>query len=181
MEHAILDGEHPAREVEVDPAALERLEEPRRDVAVAAGGDLREHLEDRHVGADLAEVGGQLEPDVTAADDGDALGHLGEVEDPVRVEDMLSADPRDGRDRRPRPGGDEDILGLQLLVADLDEVAPHQASVAADHLDACRLELAPTPRPSTATIRFLRSTTTGASKLTPSTRTPNGPASVHSR
>ena len=127
--------------MEVDPTSLERLEEPNRHVAITVGCDLGEHLEDRHLGPDLAEVGGQLEPDVAAADDGDALGHLGEVEDAVRVEDMLGADPRYGRDRRPRSGGDQDVLGLQLLVPDLNPVASLEAGTAGDHLDAGALEL----------------------------------------
>src|ERR1039458_944458 len=36
---SLLDSQHPAGEGEVDPASLERLEEPNRHVAVTVGGD----------------------------------------------------------------------------------------------------------------------------------------------
>ena len=57
---------------------------------VAARGDLRQHLDDRDLGADRGEETGELQPDVAAADDGDLGGQRRQARTPSGVEHARS-------------------------------------------------------------------------------------------
>ena len=62
------------RKVELDALALEDLQQPACDIAVASGGDVGQHLIDRNLDADFVEETGEFQADVAAAHDGHAAG-----------------------------------------------------------------------------------------------------------
>ena len=101
VQRVAVDAQDQAGQVDLDAAAAQDLEQLVGDVTVAAGGDPRQRLVHRDLGADLVEEGGELETDVPAADDRDPLRHCRELERRGRVENALAVDARDGRDRGP--------------------------------------------------------------------------------
>jgi len=94
------------------------------DVRLDHGEDLREHLEHGDLAAQGREHGRELHADHAAADDGEARGHLLQLEDGVGVDGELGAFERDARNGR--AGGDDDVLGLQTLTGDVDRPVAHQ-------------------------------------------------------
>ena len=97
-----LDGEHLHGEVKLDPRALHDLQQPGGDLEVGSSGDLGQHFVNRHLGTDFIEETGELQTDVTAADDGDLPRDAREIEDRVGIEHALGADSGNGRRGRPR-------------------------------------------------------------------------------
>jgi hypothetical protein len=61
---------------------------------VAAGGDLRQHLDDRDPGADFVEETGELQADVAAAHDGEGFRHA--VRSKTVLESSTRSDPMPG-------------------------------------------------------------------------------------
>ena len=84
--------------------------------------------------AQPVEDAGELDGDVAAADDRDALGQLGQMERLVGGDGEFPAG-NVGHDRA-AAGGDQDLLGGDRLLADLDGVAVHQPAAAHVQLDA---------------------------------------------
>src|SRR6185437_14867024 len=93
----------------LDPQLLELARDELDDLRVVPRQDVRQRLDDRHLGAELGVERPDLDPDVPAADDHEALGDRGEIERAGRVDDPLPVElePRDLD--RPRPGGDDDV------------------------------------------------------------------------
>ena len=84
------------------------------------------------VAAEPVEDAGELDGDVAAADDGDALGQrIGQVERLVRGDGELVAGDRGHL--RPAAGADQNLVGRDRLAADLHGVAIHQPATA--HVD----------------------------------------------
>ncbi len=84
---------------------------------------------------------GELDGDVAAADDDEAVRQLGHVERLVRAHDVLDAG--NVRRRRPAAGGDEDLLGGDAAPVDLDGMGIRQPAGAFDELDVVVSENAP--------------------------------------
>ena len=101
---------------------------------------LRQHLEHCHLAAEGGEHRGELHADHAAADDGEPLRHLVQLEDLVGVDRELGAFQGDARDGR--AGGDHDVLGLEAIAGDVDHAVPGQHRRAADLRHAACLEQA---------------------------------------
>jgi hypothetical protein len=92
-----------------------------------------------HLGAEAVEDAGELDGDVAAAVDRDALGQALQVKGLVRRDAVVPTGAR--REHRPAAGGDQDGLGREapflLAVGGLDvhPVLVQQTTVAAQHLD----------------------------------------------
>ena len=109
-------------ELELDALLLEDLVGFLADVAVHAGQDLVEELDAGDLGAEPPPDRAKLQPDHAAADHDHMLGHLGQLERAGGVDDHLLVD-LDARQRgHRRAGGDDDVLGGDGAVADLDRV-----------------------------------------------------------
>ena len=79
--------------------------------------DARQHLYQGYFGAKTVEDGGELHAHRAGADDRQALGNLGEVEDLDVGEDESRVGLEAGQHARFRAGGDDDILRLHGLHA----------------------------------------------------------------
>src|SRR5439155_2662371 len=92
-------------EVERDPALPELLRELLRGVRVLLRDQLRQHLDDRHLGAKAAEDGRELAADDAAAEDDEAPGELRLGEEAGRVDATRRVEAVDRRAERIRAGG----------------------------------------------------------------------------
>ena len=93
----------------VIPFFLKLSHDDVRDVGVEAGKDLGETLEDRDLGAEVGERRCELAADRAAADDGDAGGHVVEIEDLVARHDRTAT--VEAGDRAWHRAGGEDHVG----------------------------------------------------------------------
>ena len=109
-----------------------------RDVGLDHGQDPRQHLEHGDLGAELAEERGELHPDHAAADHDQALGDAVQLQDRRRVDGVLDA--VDGDPRRHRTGGQKDVLGVDLVLADRHPTLAEQLGGPLERLDAVGLE-----------------------------------------
>ena len=89
---------------DVDAPLLERSLDDLGDVGVEPGEDLGQHLEDRHLGAQVAHHRGELAADDSPADDDRALRHLGHRQDLVGGHDQGAVDVEAGIVRGTEPG-----------------------------------------------------------------------------
>ena len=111
---------------------------------VEAAQDAVAAQHDIDLGAQPVEDAGEFDGDVARANDGDVLGQLGKVEGVARRDRELAA--RDRRNHRMAAGGDQDLLGRNGFLADLDRVAVHKAAAAHMQLHARPLEQAQVER-----------------------------------
>ncbi len=119
---------------EIDAAAHGDVQHALHDLFVVAAQDAVGTVDHRHLATERLENARELERDVPAADDHQALGLFVEKEHLVRGDAMLDAG-KVGH-RRARPGGDEDDLGGKLPAAgELDAVRARDGRPLAKHLD----------------------------------------------
>ena len=87
------------------------------DFVVAEFEQLRAAVDDRHLHAERGEHDGVFQADHAAADDDHRARDAGQVEDFVGVEDRFAVERNVVGPRRPRAGGQQDVLGFERLVA----------------------------------------------------------------
>src|SRR2546423_2733868 len=127
--------------MERDPAPPEALRELLRRVRVLLRDQRRQHLDDRHLGAEAAEDGRELAADDPAAEDDEPPRYLALREQAGRVDAARGVEPRDRRAERERARGDDRRLERDVLAAlDRDRVRVREAAGALHPLDAVRLE-----------------------------------------
>ncbi len=83
------------------------------DFVVAEFEQLRAAVDDGHLHAERGEHDGVFEADHAAADDDHRPRHVGQVENFVGVEDRFAVERNVVGPRRPRAGGEQDVLGLR--------------------------------------------------------------------
>ena len=130
-------------EMQRDPAPAELLRELLGRVVVLGRDQLRQHLDDRHLGAEAVEDRRELAADDPAAQDDEPARHLRLPEQALGVDAARGVEPLDRRPQRERAGGDDRALeGHVLPTLDRDRVRVLEAAHALDPLDAVRLEQA---------------------------------------
>src|SRR5439155_6345535 len=128
-------------EVEVDPALAELLRELLRGVFVLGRDQPRQHLDDRHLGAEAPEDRRELAADDAAAQDDEPLRHLGLREQRLGVDAAWRVEAVDRRPERKRAGRDDRRLeGDVFAPFERDRVGVPEAAGALDPLDAVGLE-----------------------------------------
>jgi hypothetical protein len=114
------------------------------DIFVFHRHDARQHLDDRHFGAEAVENRREFHAHRARADDRQALGNGGEVEDFDVGEDELGVGLEAGKHAGFRAGGDDDVLGFEGLHAGIGLhfhfAAALERGVAADALHFGALE-----------------------------------------
>ena len=111
-------------------------------VVVEAAQDVVAAIDQRHLGAEPVEDAGELDRDIAAALDQDALGQFVEMERLVRRDDVLEA--LDLLAERGRAAGrDQDVLGAHGFAGrrELDRVRIEHHRAALDDLDLGALEI----------------------------------------
>jgi hypothetical protein len=127
--------------VQRDPAFLELLRELLRGVVVLHRDQLREHLDDRHIGAEAAEDRRELATDDPATEHDEPARNPGLRQQPRRVHAARRVEAGDRRREGERPRRDDRGAELHVLPAlDLDRVRVLEAACALDPLDPVRLE-----------------------------------------
>ena len=125
------------------PAPAELLGQLLGRVRVLLRDQARQHLDDRHLGAEALEDRGELAADDPAAEHDEPARHLALGEQPGRVDAERRVEAFDRRTQRVRAGGDDRALEGDVLPAlDRDRVRVLEAPGALDPLDAVRLEQA---------------------------------------
>ncbi len=119
-------------QVDVDALGLEDVLDGGGDVLVLARGQPRTLLDDGDPRTEPAIHLGELERDVTAADDHQMLGQDVEVEDADVGEVVDVGQPRDVRYHGPATDVEEDPVGLEHLVVDPDGARSLESGVPAN-------------------------------------------------
>src|SRR5512132_431228 len=128
-------------EVEGDAALLELLRQLGRGSVVLHRDQLREQLDDRHLGAEALEDRRELAADDPAAEDDQPPGDPLLREQAFRVDAAWRIDALDRRNEREAARGDDCLLERDVLAAlDRDRVRVLEAALALDPVDAVRLE-----------------------------------------
>ena len=108
-----------------------------------------EHFHDRHIRAQRVEKAREFDPDRARADDQKLLRHPRRVERVLVVPDQIAVRLQPRQLARPRAGGEDDVLGRQLLAAllglDRDLAFARQRGGAHHHVDLVLLEQVPDP------------------------------------
>ena len=99
---------------------LENLFDRRRDIAVLTKHELRPPLDNRDLRPESSEDLSELERDVTAAQDEEVLGHVGQFQDPGVVQPRHVVEPREVGHARASARIDIDAVGGDALVTDAD-------------------------------------------------------------
>ncbi len=86
------------------------------DGAVHRGEDGIRELHHRHLGAQALVDAAELQANYAAADDDQALGHLGEAQGLGRTDDALAVKLGEGQLDGGRPGGHDEVLSLHRLL-----------------------------------------------------------------
>ena len=117
---------------------VHRLGQGVAHVLVEAAQHLVAAIDQRHLAAQTMEDVGELDRDITAADDDDAVGQMRRDEGLVGGDGMLGADAIAHVARRPPAGGDEDVAGGDRAVRllQMDRVRVHEFGPLHDDLDA---------------------------------------------
>ncbi len=126
-----------------DLLLLERLLDDLRDVLVEAGQDLRQSLENGHLGTEIGERRRELAADRATTDDGDACRERVEIEHLVAGHDRpttLEAGNQAGH----RAGGEHDEVardrgGATVAQGDVDRAPGPERTDAVEHLDLAAL------------------------------------------
>jgi hypothetical protein len=102
-------------------------------VGIHVGKQLRQHLEDRDLGACAGIDVAELQRDYAAADKGNAFRQS------ALAQHIIGGDHQLGtvkwQPARRRAGGDHDVLGFQGLAAGRNRVRADEAGALADHFD----------------------------------------------
>ena len=137
----VLDLRARLAELEPDSPLAELLGELRRGVLVLRRDQPRQHLDDRHLGAEAGEDRRELGADDPAAEDDEALRHLGLREEAGRVDAARRVEALDRRTHRERARRDDRALERDVLSADDgDRVRVRELALAVGPDDAVRLE-----------------------------------------
>src|SRR6185295_8339548 len=104
----------------LDAALLEGPHDDVGGVLVDAGQDLGQRLEDGDLAADVAQEGGELAADGTAADDRHPGRHVVEIENVIGVHDPFAVDLNARKAAGARPGGEDQRLGAGDLGSVID-------------------------------------------------------------
>ncbi len=126
-------------ELEGDAAAPERPLQQLAAGLVLQRDQVRQRLDDRHVGAEGLPDAGELDPDDAAAEDDHRRRHAVELERVVAEQHPVAVDLEAGQRPGRRPGGEHDVLARVGRVADLDGGGGDEPPLAADELDAAAL------------------------------------------
>ena len=134
--------------------ALESLAERELDAALAVGAleelgdrlvlhrhEVGQRLDDVHLGAEGAPDARELDTDDAAAEDGDLLRHMVELQRLLGGDDA-PADLEARQRARVGAGREDDVLARDRVVADLHRGGGGQSTLALDGRDAARLEQA---------------------------------------
>ena len=105
---SFLDRLHPAVEAELDAARPHLLGEVGADLLVESAQEQRSPVDQRHVATEAGEDARELDADVTAADDREALRQALQEERLVRANRVL--DPRNPRHVRPTADRDQNLV-----------------------------------------------------------------------
>ena len=134
-----------------DPPLRERAGQLFRSVAVLERHDGGEHLDERRLGAEIAEVGGKLAANGAATDHDHPLRRKGTGDDLVAAHDQPSVGLEAGNSAHARPGCDHDVIcgdtavlpGCSASVVDerdVDRPVSNERAAPRDQLDAVLLE-----------------------------------------
>ena len=88
-----------------------------REIAIGAGQQAIGHLDHGHFRAERRVHRAELQTDIAAADDEQTIRHVRQLERRCRIEHLRAVDRHVRHRRRPRSGGDDDVVGLDLLFA----------------------------------------------------------------
>ena len=109
--------------------------------ASSCGNERREHLEDRHLAAEVREDRCELAADDAAAEHDEPARHLGLREQARGVDAARRVEPRNRRSHRIGAGGDDGALERDVLGAlDRDRGGAREPALALDPLDAVCLQ-----------------------------------------
>ena len=133
------------RQFESDALALLDALKLARDLAVEAGQNVIEKLDDGDLGAEAAPHRAELHADDAGTDHEQLLRHLGQIERAGRGHDAFLVDVDAGKPRHIRAGGDDDVFGLKRLGLavgrlDLDLAGRGDAACTVKGLDLVLLE-----------------------------------------
>ena len=136
---ARLHARHLVAEHEGKALFREDAAHPLGNIAVHVRKNAVQKLDHRHLRAEPAPDDGHFQPDIAAADDGEALRHRLQRKRAGRGEDALLVDPDARQARRLGPRGDDYVAGLQhagfpVFGRDLDAAGPGDASHAGNML-----------------------------------------------
>ena len=98
----------------VSPCFGQALGELRADLGILDRHDAVEHLDHRHLGAEVGVEAGELDPDRARADDQQLGRHFGRGHRVAVGPDALAVGLGERQVARPRAGGDDDVLGGEL-------------------------------------------------------------------
>ena len=93
------------------------LGDHRREIAIGARQQAVGHLDNGHLRSQRGVHRPKLEPDVPAADDQQTIRHVRQLERGRRIEHLRAVDRHVRHRRRARSGRDDDVVGLDLLLA----------------------------------------------------------------
>ena len=132
-------------EQEVDALLGEGFLQGDGNLRVLDGEEVRQHLDDGHLGAEGVEEVGELNPDRTGADNDDGLGLLGKDESLLGADDGLAVEGQSGQGTGDAAGGHEDILGRVRLLGTVGGFDDYFASLVdagfpAEEIDLVLLE-----------------------------------------
>ena len=142
---SFLDRLDAAVEPEIDAAATHLLGQVAANLPIESAQEQRTAVDQGHVATESREDARELDPDVTAAHDREALRQALQVERLVRADRVLDA--RDRRHVRPTADGDQDLVRSDPPAAcvspiDLHPVRIEQPRPTFEQLDAGRIEQA---------------------------------------
>lgn len=131
-------------EVEVHALRAQRGLDGLGGLRQVAGEHARRHVDHAHLAAELAKGKGQLDPDHTAADDGEVAWGGGQLEDALVGERTLGGQAGNGNPARAGAGGDHNLLGSEDALAALGQGQGHlrgaqQARAAEDQAEVLHL------------------------------------------
>ena len=92
----------------------QRLGQRAADLGILDRHDAVEHLDHRHLGAEVVVEAGELDPDRARADDQQLARHFGRGHRVAIGPDALAVGLGERQLARPRAGGDDDVLGGEL-------------------------------------------------------------------
>ena len=104
----------PARGQDGQALLLQALGELRADLGVLDRHDAVEHLDHRHLGAEVGVEAGELDPDRARADDQQLGRHFGRGHRVAIGPDALAVGLGERQVARAGAGGDDDVLGGEL-------------------------------------------------------------------
>ena len=104
----------PGRGQDRQALLLQALGELRADLRILDRDDAVEHLDHRHLGAEVGIEARELDPDRARADDQQLGRHFGRGHGVAIGPDALAVGLGERQVARPRAGGDDDVLGGEL-------------------------------------------------------------------